>query len=249
MYNNQYPNSCCNNQIDATKRSQHHLIFGSLIILVGLMLMAKKMGLFFIHVHFMPFIFILLGIYSGIKHRFLNFGSWALIALGILLMTPRFWVLGVLSTHLVGPVILILIGLFLIFKSNRLLQYPHRMNENFMSDKISDDSFKIAASFGEQEKIVTSKKFEGGTVDLNFSDATINLIDADFEETAIINVKATCSEINIILPDQWSVSMQTENNFSSVIDRRWQVVDELQNHKNLIIKGKLNFSEIKLKNR
>ena len=56
MYNNQYPNSCCNNQIDATKRSQHHLIFGSLIILVGLMLMAKKMGLFFIHVHFMPFI-------------------------------------------------------------------------------------------------------------------------------------------------------------------------------------------------
>ena len=248
MYNNQYPNSCCNNSCAATtNRSQHHFIFGLLIILVGLMMLAKKMGFLFLHVHFLPVIFILLGIYSGIKHRFHNFGSWALITLGILLMTPRFWVLGVLSTHLVGPVILILIGTFLLYKSYMFNNFSRKNKEAAIHETISDNSFRIVSSFGEEEKVITSKKFEGGYLDLNFSDATINLLDADFEQPAIIQISATCSEINLILPDNWKVTTQTENNFSSITDKRWQIVGDTDNAKSIIIKGKLNFSEIKLR--
>jgi hypothetical protein len=249
MYNNQFQNSCCNNQYDATNRSQNHLIFGILIILVGLMLLAKKMGVFFLHVHFMPVIFILLGLFSGIKHRFHNLWSWALITFGVLLMIPRFWVLGVLSTHLVGPIILILIGLFLLFKSHRSKNVSDWQNTTTVNDTVSDNSFYINASFGEQEKIITSQSFEGGTVEVNFSDATINLMNADIQQTAVINVKATCSEINLFLPDHWNVTMQAENNFSTLNDRRWQAVGYNDAQKNIIIKGKLNFSEIKLKSK
>jgi predicted membrane protein len=213
------------------------------------MLLAKKMGIFFLHIHFIPVIFILLGVYSGIKHRFHNLGSWALITLGLFLMIPKFWVLGVLSTHLVAPLILILIGLFLLVKSYRFKNNPYWTNTNQQSNPVSDDSFLINANFGEQQKIVTSKKFEGGTMDINFSNVTINLMDADFDQTTTININATCSEVRILLPDSWNVTVQAENYFSTVNDRRWQVVNGDTPTKNIIITGKLNFSEIKLKSR
>lgn len=246
MYN-QYSNSCCNNSCDATNRSQNHFIFGLLIIVVGLMMLAKKMGFLFLHVHFMPVFFILIGIYSGIKHRFHNFWSWALITLGILLMIPKFLFFGILSTQLVGPIILILIGTFLLYKSYRFNNISRKSNDAVFQETISDDSFRIVSSFGEEEKVITSKKFEGGYLDLNFSDATINLLDADFEQPAVIQINATCSELNLILPDNWKVITQTENNFSSVTDKRWLAVGETDPVKNIIIKGKLNFSEIKLR--
>ena len=93
----QYKHMHCRN----SKNSR--IVLGALIILIGIVILSKRLGLFVLPFHMFPLILIAIGIYSGVKHRFRNFGSWALIALGVLFAVPKFFVFGVLSTHLVAP--------------------------------------------------------------------------------------------------------------------------------------------------
>ena len=95
------------------------IAFGALIILIGLVILTKRLGLFVFPFPVWPLVLIAIGIYTGVKHQFRNFGSWALIALGVLFAAPKFFFFGILSTHLVAPLILILLGIYLIVKPRR----------------------------------------------------------------------------------------------------------------------------------
>ena len=95
----------------------NRLATGILIILIGLILFLRRLDLFSFSFQVWPLILIAVGLYLGWKHNFRSLASWCLILLGIVFLVPRFTLFGVLSVYLVTPTLLILVGLFIIFRS------------------------------------------------------------------------------------------------------------------------------------
>ena len=238
------------NLADRSKeKKEKQLIFGFLILLAGVMLLGKKTGLFFIGFHLWPLFLIALGVAMGFKSGFRSLGSWALIILGILFLIPRFTLFGVLTTHLVGPVLLILFGAYLMLKPARKAPASAAPNAAAPTHDVHDASFIADASFSERNVVVTSKSFSGGQVVSNFSEVKIDMMDAEMEERAVLTINASFSEIEIQVPGHWNIELNSNNVLSSVEDRRWLIADSSHSGKTLYIEGNYSFSKIILKSR
>src|SRR5690606_19681137 len=123
-----YRGSHCSNNRNS------RIAVGALIILIGVLILSKRLGLFILPFHIWPLVLIAIGIYSGVKHQFRNFGSWVLVSLGVLFALPKFWVLGVVSTHLAAPVILVLLGIYLIVTPRGRKRKGHSLIASTMED-------------------------------------------------------------------------------------------------------------------
>ena len=221
----------------------NRIAIGALVIIIGIILLAKRIGLFFFPFHVWPLILLAIGIYTGVKHNFRHFGSWVLIILGILFMIPRFFVFGVLSTHLVAPVLLIALGLYLIVRPRR----NFRREYDFVNTAIDEDIINLDVSFGERNAVVTSHSFKGGTINNTFGEAKLNLMQADSTEPMILDVKVSFGSLEILMPSHWEVEFQVNNSFASVEDKRYMRMVATDERRMLIIKGNCSFGSIAVK--
>jgi len=219
------------------------IAFGALIIAIGTLVLLKKLGLLILPFHVWPLILIAIGIYSGVKHRFRHFGSWALITLGILFSIPRFLVFGVLSTHLVAPLMLIVLGIYLIVKPRR--RYWQKFHS--MSTTVDEDVLSLDVTFGERNAVVTSKNFKGGTISSTFSETKLNLMQADSKEPMVLDVSVSFGTLDILIPSHWDVEFQVSNSFASVEDKRYMRVVNTEEKRMLIIRGNCSFGSIDIK--
>ncbi len=225
------------------RNGNHRLAFGGLIILIGLIVLGRKLGLWILPFHMGPVILLAIGLYSGVKNNFRNFGSWVLILLGIMLMIPRFMIAGVMTTHLVGPLLLIVLGLWIIFKpKRRWMQGPQSSVAT-----IDDDTLDVNVSFGERTSIVTSKSFKGGTISNTFGETRINLMQADSLETMILDVRVSFGSLEIVLPSHWDVEFDVSNNFASIEDKRHLRIIDASDKRILRITGSCSFASIAVK--
>lgn len=219
------------------------IAFGALIIAIGTLVLLKKLGLFLLPFHVWPLVLIAIGVYTGVKHRFRHFGSWALIALGILFSIPRFLIFGVLSTHLVAPLMLIVLGVYLIAKPRR----RHWQRFHSMTTTVDEDILSLDVTFGERNAVVTSKNFKGGTVSNSFSETKINLMQADNTEPMILDVAVSFGTVDILVPSHWDVEFQVSNSFATVEDKRYMRVVSTDEKRTLIIRGNCSFGSINVK--
>jgi predicted membrane protein len=232
-----YGSSHCRN----SKNSR--IAFGTLIILIGVLILSKRLGLFILPFHVWPLILIAIGIYTGVKHQFRNFGSWALIALGVLFAVPKFWVLGVVSTHLVAPVILVLLGIYLIVTPR-----SHRWSRrNAMASTIENDVINLDATFGERTSVITSKSFKGGVVNNTFGSSKINLLQADSTEPIILDMKVSFGTVEVIVPSHWDIEFDINNSFASVEDKRYMRTTAGEEKRTLRMTGSCSFGSIMVK--
>ncbi len=222
------------------KQKTDRIAFGVLVIGIGLILLLKKMDLLIYPVKLWPLILIAIGVYIGIKNSFRRTSSWALILIGVLFLIPRFWIYDVLSVHLVAPILLIALGLFLIFKP------PHRHRPTY--EALSDaDTLDIDVSFGERSTVVTSKNFKGGYVSSNFSETRINLFQADSTEPMRITLKVSFGSVEILVPAHWDVQLLVDNSLASVEDKRYMTGQMVTETRLLILDGSCSFGSIIVK--
>ena len=230
-------------QMHCRNSKNSRIVLGALIILIGIVILSKRLGLFVLPFHMFPLILIAIGIYSGVKHRFRNFGSWALIALGVLFAVPKFFVFGVLSTHLVAPALLVLLGIYVIVTPRQRRWRAHRG----MVKTVDEDMINLDVTFGERTTIITSKNFKGGVINNTFGSSKINLLQADNTSPMVMDMRVSFGSVEVVVPSHWDVELNINNSFASVEDNRYLRTPAGDDKRTLVLNGSCSFGSITVK--
>lgn len=226
-------------------------LFGVLVVLLGIGLLVKQLGIIpelDFHVTW-PVILIAIGLFVGVKNRFATPAPFVLMAIGIFNLIPgfTFTLAGkeIDSEDVAIPLLIILGGLVIMLKPGKKKRW-HEMNH---AEIVHDKSVEADVVFGGRKEIVTSKDFKGGRVTATFGGAEINLLQADStEQNIVLEVRATFGGCEIIVPSNWDIKNEVETVLGSVEDKRTlRAPDAGENRKTLILRGSCFCGGIEIK--
>jgi predicted membrane protein len=95
----------------------------------------------------------------------------------------------------------------------------------------------INAVFGSVNRTVLSKNFRGGEVNAFMGGCELNLSQADFTGTAVLEVNSVFGGTRIILPPNWQVHSEMDSVFGSLEDKRPTLLLHPDPEKILVLKG------------
>jgi predicted membrane protein len=183
------------------------VVWGTLIVLAGVVLLLDHMGVIVIGslFRFWPMILI----FFGVGHLFTQSNRvWGviLIAVGAIFQLNNLGITRLRFADL-WPVAIIAVGLILIWGA---LKPPIVINSK-ASDNISPDMFNATAIFGGVERRIKSQAFKGGRATCIFGGAELDLREANIDGAeATLEVNCIFGGAEIRVPDAWNVhSMNT----------------------------------------
>jgi predicted membrane protein len=160
-----------------------------------------------------------------------------LILVGTAFLLPEIIQIPFETRQLVWPVVLILIGVFIVFKTRNLKRPPFF---NPHSETVSgDDRIDEVAIFGGGKRVIASQNLKGGNITAIFGGIELDLTDADLcEEGAVIELACIFGGTTIIVKPEWDVQVQVTSVMGGFTDKR-KVYKQSgsTSSKRLIIKG------------
>jgi predicted membrane protein len=228
-------------------------IFVGLILLgVGGLLIAREMGAYVPSwVLSWEMIPIAVGILIGVKHRFNGIGWLFPILVGLFFLVSDFFP-GLNLYRYTWPIGVICVGLFFIFKDKRKETYAKRYwKENPRFDYSGPvvtshgDSLEETAVFSNIRKTVISKNFHGGEVTAVFGSAEVNLLKAEIETVARLEINAVFGSIRLLVPPDWQVKLENNSVFGGVDDKRPENL--VPSDKILVLEANAVFGGIEIK--
>lgn len=225
-------------------RNRHHsgrVIGGIVVLMVGLAIFARQADVNLPYWLFSwPMILIVISLYVGGRDNF-RIGGWiALFLVGFVFLADDildefdfevgryFW-----------PTIIIALGLYMIFKPRR--------KEWTVTEITSDDVIDTTAVFGGSKSNVISKSFKGGEISTIFGGTDINLTQADFQGTIVIQSSTAFGGVNILAPAHWNIKTEVACIFAGIDDKRPQPKEGFDTTKTLVLKGTCIFGGIEIK--
>lgn len=236
-------------------------IFGGLLIVaVGVVFLARELGAEIPHwvVSWKTFL-IAIGLLIGIKHNFKTLGWFFPILVGSAFLIGDFFP-ELHIKHMLWPIILILFGLFVMFKPRRKFRghYWQRVENRrhfqkryhcFGADINTSEDYIDSTSFmGGVKKNIVSKDFKGGDITNVFGGAELNLSQADFNGTATLEITQVFGGTKLIIPSHWEIKSELTTVMGSIEDKR-QIQPNMvtDNNKILILRGTTFFGGIDIK--
>ena len=228
---------------------------GIFILIIGVALLLKSSNLFIPHWVFSWQMFLIgLGLFIGIRHNFRDF-TWAILILigGFFLITDIFPEFDFIPRW---PVILIIIGLFFILRPGRGRRITNWGNvSSSPSDSASiddtnysnEDYVEGTSIFGGTKKNVLSKNFKGADLVNIFGGSELDLMQADFAGTAIIELTTVFGGTKLLVPSNWNVRSEAVTIFGGMDDKRKMPVIQERVEKTLLIRGTIIFGGIEIK--
>ncbi len=242
-------------------------IFGLLVVLIGVVLLALNFG--WLNIALKPVIFswpmllIVIGL-VGIRHRD-YITTILLFGLGIFFLLPRigavypqlFSGIDGSFTSVYWPILLIFVGIMLLFRhffpSKRRCPHSHSYSRNrrHQATIIKDanvDFFEKRMVFGGEEHIFLDEFFTGGKIDLVFSGMKMDLRKTKLPEgETYLNVNAVFGGLTLFIPDNWNVVFEVDKVAASTEDKRMIDFSSLDQSRKLIIKGSAVLSGIDIR--
>ncbi len=234
------------------------IVGGIALIAIGVLFWFEKAGVFdFPHwVFSWQTLLILIGVVSGIKHNFKNSAWIILIAIGSIFLISDY-IPGLHLRFYTIPMVLILIGLVFIFKPKNKYHYYQRYkyrrgkwNNGHESGAFNttDEYLSINNVFGGVKKNVITKNFKGGEINNTFGGCEVNLMQADIENEAVIDLNSTFGGVRLIIPPHWQIKSDVTTVMGGLEDKRPMANPNLINEqKILILKGNVFFGGIDIK--
>ena len=239
---------------------------GLLIVAAGTLFLARELGAEIPYWLFTwKVLLIAIGLVLGVKHKFMHAGWLVLVVIGgAFLVTDMYPAIAI--KPLLWPVLLIAFGLFIIFKPKRKRKeqywkkwekhyekrYSKYNRECFMNEEASTTSEDLLDSvtfMGGIKKNVITKNFKGGDVTAVFGGVEINLLQADFNESATLELTCVFAGIKLIIPSNWEINSDFVSAFGSVEDKRQvQPKNPEEITKILVLKGNVFFGGIEIRN-
>lgn len=233
-----------NHDRSETKKHRHNsgrVIGGIVVLMVGLAILARQAGLDLPYWLFSwPMILVVVGLYIGGRDNFRPGGWMAVVVVGaVFLADDVFDYLDLDIARYFWPSIIIAIGLYMIFKPRR--------KEWSADTVVSDDFINSTAIFGGTKNNVISKNFKGGEISTFFGGSDLNLSQADFSGTVIIQSATAFGGVKIIAPAHWNIKSEVVCIFGGIDDKRPQAKEGLDTSKTVVLKGTCIFGGLDIK--
>ena len=230
-------------------KQRNRRFFGILVAVLGVLFLLKTVGLLSYYSISLtwPVILIIIGAFIGMKNRFRNHAWWILIFIGVANLVPEFTFMGRPSTHFVWPVALIIGGLFIAFRPRK---YNHCYPGTVASSTVtSDGRIDIDVAFGGKKELITSRDFQGGTVDVTFAGCELNLSQADMTQPSVVlDLRVSFGCVEMVVPSNWEIQNEISPSFGSVEDERViKTGSGYEQKKILILRGSVSFGSIEIK--
>jgi predicted membrane protein len=232
-----------------TRRRDGRSFTGALLLLIGFVLLASKMGApipgwVFSWETFL----ILLGVFIGVKNRFHNPFWLLLIFVGAASIIDDAYPLMHLRNY-IWPIAIMLMGLLFIIKPKRINR--NRFEETNYDFPVADgasleNKVDITAVFSGVKRRILSKTFLGGDITAFMGGAEIDLTQADIQGTTVMDITAIFGGVKIIVPSDWDVQSHATAVFGGVDDKRY-AYPGLQTNKVLVLDGVAAFGGIEIK--
>jgi predicted membrane protein len=231
------------------KRFQGRTILGIILVLIGLLMIARSLNIFPYEItrdlFSWPMILIVLGVIFLISRPGSTSG-WVLLIIGGVFMLERVADVSDYLDDLFWPVIFIGIGLLILVKS---LTGFRRKNYAYTSGSDVDYIDEVAILGGSDRKI-TSQGFKGGQITSIFGGSQINLVSAHLAKgDNIVDVFSLFGGSTLIVPRNWNVKVEVTSILGGFSDKR-AVMESSENpdEGTLIIKGLVLFGGGEIKN-
>lgn len=247
------------NQNIIQNRRNKGLWGGLVLIVIGVFLFLQNMNLGVPSWTFSwQMMLILIGFIVGLKHKFRG-GPWfILMAVGGIFLSEEIVKWDFDFPRYGWPLVLVVIGVYMLTKRpsmdkrpERYLRQSRRWNAASYQETIqghgSDDVLNASAIFGGENRIVLSKNFQGGDITSIFGGSEVNLTQADFNGTVVIDATAIFGGIELIVPGNWEVKLEINTLFGGVEDKRAVELMAPNPNKTLIIKGTCVFGGVDIK--
>ena len=193
-------------------------VFGLLFIILGVVFGLKALGIADINIFFdgwWTLFLIIPGLIGLIKDKDKT-GNMILLIVGVLLLLGSQNVLSfAIIWKLMFPVILVLIGVSCIFKGITGNDLCNRIKEVKCDDK---DNLKCDAVFSGQ-KVVVDNSILGAEVNAVFGGLELDLREAKLKKDIVITASAIFGGIDIFLPDDVNLQINSMNLFGGVDDK------------------------------
>ena len=257
------------------RRNPTHRRFGGLlIILAGVALLLSRIPA--TKDFFPPWLFswqvllIVIGIFIGARRGFSAGFSWLiLILIGLYSLLNDQLVLGAQLKVYLLPLLIILLGLYLLFfrrnnahhyrkmerfhnriqrKRERWQQYAHASQNipESPNDNNSEDFVNINSVMGSVKKNVFTKSFKGGKISCTLGVAALILTQADIEDTAVLYLSISFGGAEITIPANWKVQNELTAFMGGVDDKRHNAMPS--QNKTLVLKGDVFCGGVEIRN-
>lgn len=229
--------------------------FGIFLAVAGVIFLLKQFKVLEFDFEIWPLFLIAGGVINGMKKGFSRTGPLALIIIGIAFLIPHFTILGVSSSKLFWPALLIFGGIFIAVRAKKKEQYFINSREDFSrrfddTETVSTDSFvNIEAFFGGRKEIITSKQFSGCNATAICGGAEINLMQADSAvQPMVIDLRVVFGGVEVIVPSHWEIVNEVDVLFGGIEDKRnLRTASDLGEAKRLLLRGSVTFGGLELK--
>jgi predicted membrane protein len=153
------------------------------------------------------------------------------------------------------PLILIAVGGFIIFRPRRRWCKEDEKKNISTTDPLIDpeptyskeDFVDSTSIFGGAKRIVISKNFKGGDLVNIFGGTELDLTQADFTGTAVVELTTMFGGTKLIVPSNWSVKSEAITIFGGLEDKRKMDAITTNSDKTLILKGTVIFGGIDIR--
>ncbi len=182
-----------------------------------------------------PFILFIIGILIMVNSGKRALGG-ILAGAGLLWLLPRIFPDIDFGPNLFVPVLLILLGVYMIIKHSQ----RRRENESFISDEFLKKDFVDDVSvFGGGNKIIRSDNFKGGSITAIFGGSEIDLTGCKLAEgVSVLDVVAIFGGTTILVPQNWDVQLNVTPLFGGFSNKALKLPNvEIDKTRTLIIKG------------
>jgi predicted membrane protein len=194
-----------------------------------------------------PVVLIIIGFAIGVRNGFKSFGSLGLILIGLFFLARHEGWIPFGLGHYFWALIIIFIGIVIIINPRRSRMWAANWQGAGGYQNLSEDIISTVAIFYGIRKNVMSKKFKGGEIVNIFGGTEINLMQAEINGKASIEVVNVFGGVKLIVPSDWDVRINAIHIFAGADDKR-SVSSVSQAKNTLIITGTAIFGGIEVRN-
>lgn len=227
---------------------QNRFMLGALILVVGILLILKNLGLLPESASEVVFswqmLLIALGLLSFARgHNW--FSGLVLVAVGSFFLLREYTNSPEILTKYFWGGLLILLGVLIILRAMRFGRYEswQRTGEE------SNDYVEEVAILGGGEKRITSKSFKGGRITCIFGGSNLDFTDAKLADgNSVLDVVSIFGGFKLVVPPDWNIRVETTSIMGGISDKRVKFTDDGSTGKVLHVKGVAIFGGGEIKN-
>lgn len=206
-------------------KDRRNIIWGIILIVIGLALAGNIFNLFHIHIFFDGWwtLFIIIPSIIGITNEGPKTGNVISLVVGILLfLACRGLFDFTIIWKLLLPVIIVGIGISMIFKD----VFNKEVSEKITSlNKNMDSDNDYAATFSGQDINFDGENFKGANLNAVFGSLNLDIRDAIIEDDVVINATSIFGGIDIFAPKGCKVKIKSNSIFGGVSNNKKNMAD------------------------